>query len=97
MRKETGICVSCGKMHARPGRVLCGECSDKAEAARAETRDYCRRHHFCTRCHEKLSEDEIADGYTSCASCREKNRTEKKKLYARRKEARLGNLESKVG
>lgn len=49
-RKEKGLCVICGKVPAREGRVACKQCAKKQEDYQRKTREFRRNLGFCSRC-----------------------------------------------
>lgn len=58
-RKSMGLCVGCGKVRPREGKVMCVECANKRKIYQRETREFLRNMGLCPRCGKnKLFGDE---------------------------------------
>lgn len=79
-RKTQGICVSCGKVPSRAGKVMCVECAEKQKVYQEKTRDFCKKMGICPRCHKnKLFGEE-----KMCLECSAKDMFVRKKSRERK-------------
>ncbi len=67
-QKAEGICIACGKRPARPGRVMCQECTDRQAASQKARREKLRAEGICTACGKRPARP----GKAHCAWCAEK-------------------------
>lgn len=64
-RKEQGLCVGCGKVPPRNGKIMCAECAEKQRVYREDTRKFFKSIGICPRCGKnKLFGDE-----KTCPEC----------------------------
>ena len=68
-RKNSGVCVSCGKQKPVPDRVRCEQCLDKDRQENRLKREMLKSLGICARC-GKVS---VFKGETLCPECRAKH------------------------
>lgn len=78
---KLGICVSCLKSEAMPGRRLCGACREYHDEATAKWRARAIEVGKCHSCGARDPEP----GYVRCAKCRAQNQRAKVRYAQRRK------------
>lgn len=70
------VCPQCNKRKPAPGRAFCNECHEKHKEAAKKLALARKERGECTRCGKEL---EQYSGFVTCPTCREKNRSRKKK------------------
>jgi hypothetical protein len=75
-----GICISCGKAEAMPGRQKCGYCQEYHDEATKKYRERRRQEGKCSTCGAHDPEP----GYRRCKKCIAANRRAKARMKARR-------------
>ena len=80
-RKETGICIRCGKRPATRG-YHCEGCADSKILYEENRQEILRLQHRCRRCAEKMPADWW---YTLCPKHMEETNCERRERYHRQK------------
>ena len=78
---EEGICVSCARAPARPGRRMCPSCAELASRRVREQHRYYKNNGICVKCGSSVA----ASGRTLCLDCADKNNIDRMSRYDARK------------
>lgn len=68
--KLNGICVTCKKKPASPGRVRCEECIKRDRECHKRKRESCKASGICIHCMKR----QVSPGRTECEECIERDR-----------------------
>ena len=80
-RKESGLCVKCGKRPPVEGQALCTECREYKRQYSRKERELYKSLGYCTVCHrERVGRDEM-----TCPTCRAKTAISREKSMQKAK------------
>ena len=97
-RKQSGMCVKCGKVPPRPNRVCCETCAEKDRVRRDETREFFKKMGLCARC----GKHKVYGSRVECLDCAEHMsklnfvcRNKNKAIIAEKARKKLAELKEK--